>query len=193
MAVFLVMLVSLTSCTSRQENRAVTNTDLINFRDFSLNAGPVNQTTMARGTVFVRGDLDKPEDITIQIAMIVEIDPADWGGVNLYFPEGWEITQIASGFPVIDGQQESIASVWTNGQPVDGGRSWVEIGRRDVGSGPFAGIREATLIIDAGYVLEGASTPAVLDLIVAVGSKGVTLGPVSVELEIPLLSDYRSS
>ncbi len=170
----------------------VTNLDVINYRDFTVNATSVGLSTAAEGTVFVRGDLKKPDDITVRIVMTVSIDPEDWGGVNLYFPEGWEVTGITSNDPGIDGFQNDLATVWTKGEPAQGGSSWVAIGQRDANAGPATGVQQARLIIDAGFVLDGAATPETLALTVAVGNKnGYIVGPVSRDLAVPLLEDYR--
>ena len=183
----------LSACSGSGYLEPVTNRDVINFRYFSLDASEVGLTTRAEGTAFVRGDLDKPDAITVQIAIFVEIDPKDWGGVNLYFPEGWKVTHINNSLVEINEPYYSdLASVWTSGQPEEGGRNMVFVGSRSLGENPANDERKGILVIDADYVWEKKATPENLTLGIAVGSKdGYIQGPVSMNLEIPLLEDYR--
>ena len=149
-------------------------------------------TTSARGTVFVHGDLEKPDGITVEIVTMVDIDAADWGGVNLYFPEGWEVTAMTSDRPHINGVQNGLASVWTNGQPSQGGKSWVAVGNRMPDHDPLDADISSLLTIDADYVRDGEPTPSTLDLTIAVGSKdGYIVGPVDTTVSVPLLESYR--
>jgi hypothetical protein len=183
----------LSACSGSGYVESVTNRDVINYRDFSLDAAEVGLTTRAEGTVFVRGDLDKPDAITVQIAILVEIDPEDWGGVNIHFPEGWKVTQLNNSLVEINEPYYSnLASAWTGGQPEQGGRSMIYIGSRLPGDKPTDAVRKGILVIDADYVWEDKTTPEKLTLIISVGSKdGYIQGPVSMNVEIPLLENYR--
>ncbi len=191
--VLLLMSGLLSACSRSGYVEPVTNKDVINFRDFSLDAAEVGLTTRANGTVFVRGDLDKPDAITVQIAIFVEIDPEDWGGVNLYFPEGWKVTHLNNSLVEINEPYYSnLANVWTSGQPEKGGKNMVFVGRQSPGDQQPDGVRKGLLVVDADYVWEDKATPEKLTLIVSVGSKdGYIQGPVSMNVDIPLLEDYR--
>jgi hypothetical protein len=184
----------LSGCERSASIEPVTNNDVINFRDFSLDASPVNLATSVNGTVFVRGNLDKPEDITVRIAVFVEIDPVDWGGVSLLFPEGWKITHINNSLVEInDPYYSNLASVWTGGgAPEQGGQSMVLIGGALPGEKLPGVPRKGILVIDADYVWENKTAPEALSLDVALGSKdGNIKNPVSMKVDVPLLADFR--
>ncbi len=150
----------------------VTNRDVINFRNFTLDTAEVGLTTRAEGTVFVHGDLDKPDAITVQIAIFVEIDPEDWGGVNFYFPEGWKVTHINSSLVEInESYYSNLASVWTSGQPEEGGKNMVFIGKSSPGEKPTNDERKGILVLDADYVWGNKATPEKITLGIAAGSR----------------------
>ena len=188
-----VLVLPLAGCTQQGMPESVTNRDVINFREFSLDASSVNLTTWTRGTVFVKGDPEKPDDITVQIVMDIELDPTDWGGVGLIFPEGWKVTGVSNSLVEFnDPYYNNLAGILTNGQPEDGGRSWVSVGYPSTLEGNIFTDVTGSLVVDADYVWKGKSTPEVLDLTVAVGSKdGYVVHPVSTHVEVPLLEDFR--
>ncbi len=183
----------LAGCGGQGMIERVTNKDVINFREFSLNASSVNLSTWTRGTVFVKGDLEQPDDITVQIIMDVELDPADWGGVGLVFPEGWKVTGLSNSLVEFDDPYYSnLAGISTSGQPEQGGRSWVSAGYPILIAGDTPGDLTGLLVVDADYVWEDKPTPDSLDLIIGVGSKnGYVVHPVSIHVEVPLLEDFR--
>ncbi len=172
---------------------SVTNKDVINFCEFSLDASSVNLTTRVNGTVFVKGDLEKPDDITVQIVMDIGLDPEDWGGVGLIFPEGWRVTSTTSSLVEIDDPYYSdMVGVMSGGAPEQGGWSWVAIGYPITMPGDSPGDLHGTVVIDADFVLEDTPTPDTLELTIGVGSKdGYVVNPVSIDLDVPLLEDMR--
>ncbi len=183
----------LSACSSSGYVEPLTNRDVINSMDFSLDAAEVGLTTRAEGTVFVCGEVNKPDDITVQVAVFVELDPEDWGGVTLYFSEGWKVTHINNSLVEINEPYYSnLASVWVSGEPEHGGRNIAFIGSRSFGENPTNDVRKGILVIDADYVWENKATPEKLTLIIAVGSKdGYIQGPVSINLDVSLMEDYR--
>jgi hypothetical protein len=47
----------------------------------------LNLNTEVRGTIFIKGNEDRPREPTLQIAGNVEVDPNDLGGDGFYLPE----------------------------------------------------------------------------------------------------------
>ena len=185
--------VSLSACNGSDYTGTVTNTDVINFQDFYLDAAGVGLATQASGTVFVRGDLEKPDDIFVEVSMYVNIDPDDWGGVSLYFPEGWRVNNVLGSVVEIDEPYYSnLVSAMSSGQPEDGAESWVSVGYPLTQAGDSPGDLSGSVVIQADYVWKGKTTPEILDLTIGVGSKdGYIVNPVLLDLEVPLLEDFR--
>ncbi len=190
-----LILFSVSACSMSDSYGSVTNRDVINFREFYLDAGEVGLKTWTQGTVFVRGDLEHPDDITVQIVMDVEIDPDDWSGVGVIFPEGWRVTGCTSSLVEInEPYYANLVTVLTRGAPENGGESWVVAGEVRYSGGESLGDLEGTVIIEADYVLKGKATPETLKLNISCGSeKDYIMHPVSLDLTIPLLEDFRPS
>jgi len=190
--VIIALVLALSACHSQQQPQNIVNSGVINFHDFSLDASSIGLSTRAGGTVFVKGDLEKPQDITVQAVLEVELDPEDWGGVGLYFPEGWRVSGSSTSLVQIgDPYYSDLVSILTNGAPEKGGRQWVAVGYRPDRSGPGTKLR-GTVVIDADFVWENRPTPEVLQLKVAAGSKdGYIMNPVSLDVSVPLLENMR--
>lgn len=165
------------------------NRDVLYFRDFALNAEPVDLKTSVKGTIFVRGDRGKTEVSLIQISARVEIDPRDWGGVTFYAPVGWQFSRITSDYPQGNPNPEKYVAVFTSG---DMERApWTSIGSSKYSSNSGGG--EGSLIIDMEPSVDFKDLPENQAVIVAIGSKGdVVMNPVSQTIPLPLNIDYHT-
>lgn len=73
------------------------NETLSNTTDFAVSSVSSDVYTSINGTVFV---YKKDEgDYYAQIVASFEIDPKDWGGIAIYFPEGILVTNIDCSYP----------------------------------------------------------------------------------------------
>ena len=68
--VILVVGTGILSCQSSTGFTSATNNDVINYRDFYLSTESVNLTTFTEGTIFVRGDKEKPKERWIQTTVL---------------------------------------------------------------------------------------------------------------------------
>lgn len=161
------------------------NKDVLYFQDFALSAEAVDLNTNVKGTIFVKGDKEKPEKRHIQISARVEVDPQDWGGVGFYITEGWNVTNIASDFP----RGSSTPERYTTTLSAGGEARMVYIGHSRMSA--VSGGGEGSIVIEFDPV--GKDLPANTAITVGVGSKGdVIVNPVSQKIPVPLNIDYRT-
>jgi hypothetical protein len=189
----IVFLISLTvlSCHNPIIPSYSSNNDVINYREFYLSAENVSLDTFTRGTIFVRGDIEKPEERRVQIAAWVEIDTADWGGVSFNIPQGWEVTHIASDYPQGNPKPETYTSTLrTESENVKYHRI-VEIGcTRHGAAKPQGG--KGNLIIELAPESPEQELPENVEILIGVGSKDdYILNPVHETFEVLLNIDYR--
>ncbi len=75
------------------------NEEVINFKDFSIDASSKGWNTRTSGVIFVLGDPEGPEIRRVQIVASVEIAPADDLGILFSIPTGWYITSYSTDYP----------------------------------------------------------------------------------------------
>ena len=170
-AVFILITAAVffTGCIKEENSYDGTNVnkDVIQIKKFSVNSESSDVNTSAKGTIFVKGAGEVPENV--QIVALIAIDPDDWGGVSFDIPTGWQISGITSSYP----ENDSIAtpadyvSTWTTADPDYEWNSRIEVGR-DRGFTQTKG-GTGTVVIELVPV-DMAIRPDTADLLIAVGS-----------------------
>ena len=191
--IFSLLLVSCDLINPTTTTDSVSNSDLINHRDFSLSAEGVNLNSSVQGTIFVEGDVDNPKDRHVTILARVEIDPADWGGAGLYLEQTeWNITNFNSSYPEGSPDPEEWAQIWTKAAK-GGSEKWITIGKSD--SPPdTSGGGAGTFVIEFDPVSGTDSLPENFEVVIGVGSKdGYIVHPVSENISVPMDTDYQGS
>jgi hypothetical protein len=189
--VFVVGLAAL-SCRQSPMPSSPVNNDLINYRSFFVSAESVDLDTFTRGTIFVRGDKEKPEERRVQISAWVEIDAADWGGVSFSIPQGWKVTHIASDYPRGNPEPETYTGILqTESEHVQYHRI-VEVGcTRHGAAEPQGG--KGNLIIELAPESPEQELPENLEILIGAGSEDdYILNPVHETFEVPLNIDYSA-
>jgi hypothetical protein len=194
LAILVLLSLMFISCESNSAplSDGISNSDLIAFKDFSLNAQSVNLNTSIQGTIFVEGDVQKPKDRRITICAKVEIDPQDWGGVGLYIEQTeWDITNFNSDYPQNSTNPERWATIWTKAVDPDGFEKWITIGRSD-NPPDTSGGGVGTIVIELSPVSGIETLPENLEINIGVGSKdGYVLHPVGEDVSVPINVDYQ--
>jgi hypothetical protein len=106
------------------------NEDVINYQDFSISAESYGLDSFITGTIFIRGNRDKPETQYAQICATLELDPDDIGGIILIFPAVWYVTVITSDYPQGYPEPEHEILAWRAYDSIYGWCARIEIGRR---------------------------------------------------------------
>jgi hypothetical protein len=166
------------------------NKDVINYRDFYLSAENVSLTTMTGGTIFVRGDTEKPEERMVQITAWMEIDPADWGGVSFSIPQGWKVENIASDYPQGNPKPEEYITVIQTAANRTFNKV-IHVGTTKLGAPKELG-GNGNLIIELAPESGKEELGENFQTIIAVGSKyDYIINPVHETYEVPLNTDYH--
>lgn len=194
LAILLIISLTFVSCDRLNPTTtvdSVSNSDLINYQDFTLSAESVNLTSSVEGTVFVEGDIKKSKDRHVTICARVAIDPEDWGGVGVYVEQTeWNITNFTSNYPEDNPDPDEWAQIWTK-TVKDGSEKWITIGKSDSPSEPSGG-GAGTFIIEFDPVSGTDDLPEDFEVVIGVGSKdGYVLNPVSENISVPLNIDYQ--
>lgn len=90
----MLALFSLTACSSKEE-KAFKNQNTLQIKEFEVSTDLPDANTVTQGNVYVQNSND---DITIIVVASIEIGENDWGGVQFYFPEGWNVTRALSSY-----------------------------------------------------------------------------------------------
>lgn len=80
------------------------NDGVVFTKEFSVKSTTPNQNSMAKGTIFVWGSKEIAE--RIRIVASYEIAPDDFGGMTVYIPKKWYISNMLSSNP--DNQKTSL-------------------------------------------------------------------------------------
>jgi len=120
----------LSSCANDKGNydNSAINNDIVQIKEFEVSTQLSESNTMAKGTVYIRGD-DNSVNVTVVAA--VEIGKEDWGGVLFYIPEGWTISNVLSSYPEksdLDAARNNVA-IWITADEESEWKSFIEIGR----------------------------------------------------------------
>ncbi|QYZ78620.1 hypothetical protein E2N92_03870 [Methanofollis formosanus] len=144
------------------------NKDITRTTGFSVHSDSTDLNTSARGTIFVGGTGEIPENI--RIFARIEVDPDDWGGVAFYIPAGWYVSAIMSSYPENDAPAipADHVTTWTAAEPESEWSARVEVGR-DRGN-LTAGRGTGTVVIDLLPDKDAIGQTGTLDIMVAVGS-----------------------
>ncbi|MFB8372863.1 hypothetical protein [Paenibacillus taichungensis] len=113
----------------KETNEPVVNGNIIQVKNFDLDARSTNLKTMTEGSIFVEGEKEHIDHI--KIVAHVEIDPADWGGVAFYIPDQWSVSSITSSYPESQSGLKPVeyVSTWMNSSDDSSWRTMIEIGR----------------------------------------------------------------
>ncbi len=95
----------LSSESPEKERYPQLNKNMLDIKSFRAASDSTDLNTTAEGTIFVRGEEGRAD--SIQIAVEIVIDPDDWGGVSLNFPDKWQITELSSSFPEPSGSEKA--------------------------------------------------------------------------------------
>lgn len=144
------------------------NKDVAQTIGFSVHSDSTDLNTSARGTIFLRGTGEIPENMRIVSRIVV--DPEDWGGVAFLIPAGWRISGIMSSYPENDTPETSAdyVTTFTTADPDSEWSARVEIGR-DYGylsTGGGAG----TVVIDLVPDRSAIHSSGTFNITVEVGS-----------------------
>ncbi|MDT0121646.1 hypothetical protein Q9R46_03275 [Paenibacillus sp. RRE4] len=112
-----------------ESNEPTVNGNIIQVKNFDLDAKSTNLKTMTEGTIFVEGEKEQIDHI--KIVAHVEIDPTDWGGVAFYIPDQWSVSSITSSYPEHQSKLKpaDYVSTWKNSSDDSSWRTMIEIGR----------------------------------------------------------------
>ncbi|NIK75520.1 hypothetical protein FHS15_000620 [Paenibacillus castaneae] len=109
--------------------------------------------TAAKGTIFVKGNEGKVEQV--QIIASIEIDPNDWGGVAFYIPPKWHISNIMISYPENKTQSKpaDYVATWTTADTENEWKAWIEVGRdrsyRPTGGGTGTVVNASTAALQS--------------------------------------------
>jgi hypothetical protein len=194
LAVFILMLllfISALSCAGSNDD-VYANVNVINYRDFYLSAESVGLTSSIRGTIFIKGDLNKPNVRHAQISAWIEIDPTDWGGVEFYLKEGsgWKVTSVTTdypqGYPRPEKETVIFTDDWHRSVQIGNQHSYIPWGNNAGGKG--------SLIMELEPDLTKNDLPEDFTLGISIGSKyDYFRGPVHETFHVPLNVDYRNT
>lgn len=131
---------------TNETNEPVVNGNIIQVKNFDLDAKSTNLKTRTEGAIFVEGEKEQIDHI--KIVAHVEIDPTDWGGVAFYIPDQWSVSSINSSYPEHQSKLKlaDYVSTWKNSSNDSSWRTMIEIGReRDLTAN---GGGTGTIVID---------------------------------------------
>ncbi|MGF6355847.1 hypothetical protein ABIE27_003762 [Paenibacillus sp. 4624] len=169
MFIAIVSVLFLLNINTNEANEPLVNGNIIQVKNFDLNAKSTNLKTMTEGTIFVEGE--KEQINHIKIVAHVEIDPTDWGGVAFYIPDQWSVSSITSSYPEHQSKLKpaEYVSTWKNSSDNSSWRTMIEIGReRDLTAN---GGGTGTILIDLIPNQKGVTPSESLKIGIEVGSE----------------------
>lgn len=182
-----IVFVLLFSNTNKNEaNEPVVNGNIIQVKNFDLDAKSTNLKTMTQGSIFVESE--KQHIDHIKIVAHIEIDPADWGGVAFYIPDQWSVSSITSSYPEHQSKLKpaEYVSTWMDSSDDSSWRTMIEIGRERnyIANGGGTG----TIVIELSPDKKGMSPSESLNIGIEVGSEDKAgkrvMGTDSVEIPV---------
>lgn len=169
----------------------VVNDGIVVTKQFSVKSNTAQQNTSATGSIFVWGD--KGMATRMRIVASFEIDPKDSGGMTIYIPKKWYITNILSSYP--ENQKTSLQpyASKTDMSLGDEWRNMVQVGvtyqREPAGGG--TGTIIIDLVSDSKTILPSEN----FNVVVAVGSDttgGVhSIGVDSIQIPISVNAESK--
>jgi hypothetical protein len=146
------------------DNIAV-NDGVVVTKEFSVKSDTANQNSSVKGTIIVWGNKGMAE--RMRIVASFEIDPEDFGGVTVYIPKKWYISNILSSYP--DNQKPSLQPHVSEGDNIiDEWRNRVEVGATYLQEP--AGGGTGTIMIDLVSERKAILPSETFNILVTVGS-----------------------
>ncbi|WDV48069.1 hypothetical protein PV797_10315 [Clostridiaceae bacterium M8S5] len=182
--IFAILLLS--SCESKKVNtKTKVNEDIIKIKDFTVSTDSTSLNTNVKGTIFVKGKEGIPKHI--RIVANVEVDENDWGGVVLYIPKKWDISNVSSSFlsKGSNNPKENISTFETKSEKYDWYK-FIEVGANHSHSATGG---TGTIIVDLIPVDIKIQQFEKCNIVISVGSdekNGVKInGTDSITIEVP--------
>lgn len=172
-------------------NNIEVNQNITLQRKFNVSSDSTGLNTSAEGTILIKEIEGIPKQI--KIVGLIEIDPDDWSGVQVYIPEEWNIVNIINSYPEKEDQKvtNKFTSIWNTSSNKGKWDKYIEIGKSS-NLNPTEG-GTGTVIINLALNEELTSKPSLFEIMVAVGSDerdGIKIsGADSIEISIPLISN----
>ncbi len=139
----------LTGCKNKNmTDQTTVNENIIQTKEFMVNTESTDINTYVKGTLFVKGTEETPEQM--QIVAFIEVDPDDWGGVAFYIPKNWKINNILSSYSENESKDtlQDHVTTWTCGDEKLEWQKFIEVGR------------------NRNYVPTGGSGTVIIDLVI---------------------------
>lgn len=142
------------------------NEGVVLTKEFSVKSHVANQNTSAKGSVFVWGDKGIAERMRIVVSY--EIDPKDFGGMTIYIPKKWYISNIVSSQP--ENQKTSLQPYASKGDKSlgDEWRNEIVVGVDYLGKPSGGGT--GTILIDLVSDRQAILPLEIFNIMVAIGS-----------------------
>ncbi|MBE7680770.1 MULTISPECIES: hypothetical protein [Paenibacillus] len=169
MFIVIVSILFFLNFNKKEANEPVVNGNIIQVKNFDLDAKSTNLKTMTEGSIFVEGEKEHIDHI--KIVAHVEIDPVDWGGVAFYIPDQWSVSSITSSYPEHQPKLKpaEYVSTWMNSSDDSSWRTMIEIGRERNFTANGGGT--GTIVIDLSPDQKGMSPSESLKIGIEVGSE----------------------
>ncbi|MFO8010147.1 MAG: hypothetical protein R6U89_04965 [Dehalococcoidia bacterium] len=171
--VLMVLAVTIVSCNNHNSmlDYKPVNETVVSFKDFCIRSETTGLETIARGTIYVKGDKNDRNSTHVEIIAWVEVDPDDWGGVSFSIPWGWQVKSIVSSCTEHNDHDDpnKYISRWDT---ADRGSEWhqiVEIGRSHTFNS-VAGDCNGSVIIELEAIPSESKASDLIAILVGVGS-----------------------
>ncbi|WFA82647.1 hypothetical protein [Paenibacillus amylolyticus] len=186
MFILIVFILLFLNTDKNEANEPVVNGNIIQVKNFDLDAKSTNLKTMTQGSIFVESENQHIDHI--KIVAHVEIDSADWGGVAFYIPDQWSVSSITSSYPEHQSKLKpaEYVSTWMDSSDDSSWRTMIEIGRERnyIANGGGTG----TIVIELSPDKKGESPSNSLKIGIEVGSEDKAgkrvMGTDSVEVHV---------
>ncbi|WP_342477595.1 hypothetical protein NYE24_32385 [Paenibacillus sp. FSL H7-0350] len=169
----------------------VVNNGVVATKQFSIRSKTAQQNTSATGSIFVWGE--KAVAKHMRIVASFEIDPKDFGGMTIYIPKKWYITNILSDYPE---NQKTSLQPFASETDMNLGNEWrnkVEVGVTNLQNpaGGGSGMIIIDLVSDSKTILPSEN----FNIMVSVGSDtkdGVrSIGVNSIKIPISVKAESK--
>lgn len=186
MFILIVFILLFLNTNKNEAYEPVVNGNIIQVKNFDLDAKSTNLKTMTQGSIFVESEKQLIDHI--KIVAHIEIDPADWGGVAFYIPDQWSVSSITSSYPEHQSKLKpaEYVSTWMDSSDDSSWRTMIEIGRERnyIANGGGTG----TIVIELSPDKKGESPSNSLKIGIEVGSEDKAgkrvMGTDSVEVHV---------
>ncbi|WP_143762585.1 MULTISPECIES: hypothetical protein [unclassified Cohnella] len=144
----------------------VVNENVAVTKEFSVKSTTANQNSAVKGMILVWGDKGMAE--RMRIVASYEIDPNDFGGLTIYVPKKWYISNILSSTP--ENQTTDLKPRASEGEMFlgDEWRNMIEVGVDPLGKPSGGGT--GTLVIDLASDRKAILPSETFNVLVTIGS-----------------------